>query len=69
MSQAKEYMLIFWVGTNNVTWNNLARGIKKIHNYMTLNRHTNIMCINVPVRYDLSDLSFIKEEPRTFKIG
>jgi len=24
------------------------------------------MCTNVPVRYDLSELSFIKEEPRTF---
>jgi hypothetical protein len=23
------------------------------------------MCVNVPVRYDLSELSFIKEEPRT----
>ena len=66
MSQTKEDMLIFWGGTNDVTWNNLARGIKKIHNYMTESRHTNIMCVNVSVRYDLSELSFIKEEPRTF---
>jgi hypothetical protein len=44
----------------------LARGIKKIHDYLTENRHTNIMCVNVPVRYDLSELSFIKEELRTF---
>jgi hypothetical protein len=35
MSQTKEDMLIFWGGTSVVAWNNLARGIKKIHNYLT----------------------------------
>lgn len=35
------------------------------YNEVTENQHTNIMCINVPVRYDLSELSFVKEEPRT----
>jgi len=37
MSQTKEDVLIFWGGTIDVTWNNLAREIKKIRSYLTEN--------------------------------
>jgi hypothetical protein len=32
---------------------------------LTENQHTNIKCVNVPVRYDLNELSITTEETRT----
>jgi hypothetical protein len=66
MSLTGVNVIIFWRGTNDIVWNISARGIKKTHNYLSENLHTNIMCVNVPVRYDLSELPIINEETRTF---
>lgn len=66
MSLTEEDMLIFWRGTNGIVRNNSARGIKKTHNYLTENLHTNIIYVNAPVRFDLSELPVINEETRTF---
>jgi hypothetical protein len=66
MSLTKEDILIFWRGTNDINWNNSAREIKKTHNSLPDNRHTNIICVNVPGRYDLNELSIINEETWRF---
>jgi len=59
MNLSKEDVLIFWRGTNDIVWNNSPRGIKKTRNSLSDNQHTNIICVNVPLSYDLSELSII----------
>jgi hypothetical protein len=57
---------VFWGGANDVSTNNTQEGLKHIVNFTQMNKHTNIILVSVPHRYDLPDWSCVNTEVGTF---
>jgi hypothetical protein len=59
-------IIVFWGGANNVSTNNTCEGLKNIMNFIQSNRHTNVILVTVPHRYDLPYWSCVNSEIETF---
>jgi hypothetical protein len=62
----KNDLIIFWVGSNNVSKNNSQEGLKHLANFVQSNNHTNIFLMCVPPRHDLPEWSCVNNEIKTF---
>jgi hypothetical protein len=62
----KNYLIIFWGGSNDVSKNNSQEGLKNLVNFVQLNSHTNIILTCVPPRHDLPEWSCVNNEIKTF---
>ena len=57
----KNYLIIFWGGSNDVSKNNSQEGLKHLVNFVQSNSHTNIFLMCVPPRCDRPEWSCVNE--------
>jgi lysophospholipase L1-like esterase len=62
----KNDILIFWEGANDVHKNASGKGLAQTVNFLRRNKHTNVIAINVPHRFDTNGKSCINEEVRRY---
>ena len=62
----KNYLIIFWGGSNYVSKNNSQEGLRHLVCFVQSNNHTNIILMCVPPQYDLPKWSCVNKEIRVF---
>ena len=62
----KNYMLVLWGGTNDVSKNNSTKGLTQEINYLRSNQQTNSIVITVPHRFDLDYNSCVNTEVKMY---
>jgi hypothetical protein len=62
MSLCKSDVLIFYGGANNVGKNKSSKTLHHITDFTKTNKHTNIILVTVPPRYDLTQSSCVNSE-------
>ena len=55
-------VVVMWGGSNDVGRNETKQGINWIQNFVETNKHTNIILMEVPHRYDLIEDSCVNKE-------
>jgi hypothetical protein len=63
---AKNNVIVFWGGTNDISKNNTIEGLKHVLNFVTNNKHTNIILTSAPHRHDLVEWLCVNEEVKIF---
>jgi hypothetical protein len=58
----KRDVIVIWGGTNDIARNESKDGLTHLTKFVSQMKHTNILLVNVPIRYDLSITSCINEE-------
>jgi hypothetical protein len=58
----KEDVVVVLGGTNNIAKNESEKGIVLISNFVKQRKHTNILIVNAPQRYDLAATSCVNNE-------
>jgi hypothetical protein len=64
-SLSKNYV-VFWGGANDEGRDNSSTGLHQITNFITDNKHTNIILITAPHRYDLMQASCVNNKITSF---
>lgn len=59
-------IIIFCGGAKDIGNNNTSDGLKHIIKFVQTNKHTNIMLLGAPFRYDLPKWSCVNDEVQTF---
>jgi hypothetical protein len=62
----KKDMAVVWGGANNVAKNEPEKGLVDISNFVKQRKHTNIIKVSAPKRYDLSTTSCVNSEVTTY---
>jgi len=59
---SKQDVVILWGGSRDVGKNEAKQGINRIKNFVEMNKHTNIILMEVPHRHDLIQYSCMNKE-------
>jgi hypothetical protein len=59
--------VVVWGGTNDISKNESNSGLKYLRKFALRNKHTNIVAVAPPHRYDLPDFSWVNQEAQVFK--
>ena len=59
--------VVVWGGTNDISKNESNTGLKHLRKFALRNKHTNIITVAPPHRYDLPDSSCVNHEAQVFK--
>ena len=59
---SKQDVVIVWGGSRDVGKNEEKQGINRIKNFVEMNKHTNIILMEVPHRHDLMQYSCVNKE-------
>jgi lysophospholipase L1-like esterase len=59
--------VVVWGGTNDISKNESNTGLKHLRKFALRNKHTNIITVAPPHRYDLPDFSCVNHETQVFK--
>ena len=59
--------VVVWGGTNDISKNESNSGLKYLRKFALHNKHTNIIAVAPPHRYDLPDFSCVNQEAQVFK--
>jgi hypothetical protein len=62
----KEDMVVIWGGANDIAKNETNIGLTHITNFVKLRKHTNVLLMGVPTRFDLSPTSCVNSEVIAF---
>jgi hypothetical protein len=62
----KKDMVVFWGGANNIAKNESQKGLIHTSNFVKQRKHTNIIIVSAPKRYDLSTMSCVNSEVTTY---
>jgi len=62
----KKDVVVQWVGSNDIAWNNSLIGLKHIREFLINNNHTNVILMTAPHRHDLTTDSCINKEVEEF---
>ena len=63
----RNYFVVVWGGTNDISKNESNSGLKYLRKFALHNKHTNIIAVAPPHRYDLPDFSCVNQEAHVFK--
>jgi hypothetical protein len=59
--------VIVWGGANDTDRNESNTGLRHIRKFALQNKHTNVITVTAPHRYDLQETSCINEEMEVYK--
>ena len=62
----QEYLVVVCGGANNISKNNSMKGLSCDTKFIQHRRHTNVLLINAPHRYDLEESSCVNKEVEIF---
>jgi hypothetical protein len=59
-------MVVVWGGVNDIVKNEANNGLIRITNFVKLRKHTNVLLVGAPTRFDLSSASCVNREVIAF---
>jgi hypothetical protein len=62
----KKDMVVVWGGANDIAKNEANNGLTHISNFVKLRKHTNVLLVSAPTRFDLSSASCVNREVIAF---
>ncbi|MDR0288737.1 MAG: SGNH/GDSL hydrolase family protein [Rickettsiales bacterium] len=62
----KKDMVVVWGGANDIAKNKLNNGLIRMTNFVKLRKHTNVLLVSAPTRFDLSTAPCVNREVIAF---